>query len=167
SAGLRGTRPMTQPAKGQEPSMEEILASIRRVIADEEPAKDTTERRHESLPPGREGVAAPPQTTPRPMTPPPRIAPAAAAAPAPPKTDEEIDAMLAHLRGPSRQPGAATRESGPPEATTAPEPAPALETRRPAIDERGLLSAATTAAVNAAFDTLARAAQARGGRTLA
>src|SRR4029077_1284673 len=33
-----GERPMTQPAKGQEPSMEEILASIRRIIADE-PAK--------------------------------------------------------------------------------------------------------------------------------
>jgi uncharacterized protein len=30
---------MTQPAKAQEPSMEEILASIRRIIADEEAAK--------------------------------------------------------------------------------------------------------------------------------
>jgi len=30
---------MTQPAKGQEPSMEEILASIRRIIADDDPAK--------------------------------------------------------------------------------------------------------------------------------
>src|SRR5437588_12463638 len=30
---------MTQPAKAQEPSMEEILASIRRIIADEETAK--------------------------------------------------------------------------------------------------------------------------------
>jgi len=161
---------MTQPAKGQEPSMEEILASIRRIIADEEPAKDTTEdtteRRHESVPPAREGGAAPRETAPRPMTPPPRIAPAAAAASAPPKTDEEIDAMLAHLRGTSRQPEAAIRESAPTEATAAPEPAPALETRRPALDERGLLSAATTAAVDAAFDTLARTAQARGGRTL-
>jgi cell pole-organizing protein PopZ len=150
--------------------MEEILASIRRIIADEEPAKDTTEdtteRRHESLPAGREGAAALRETAPRPMTPPARIAPAAAAAPAPPKTDEEIDAMLAHLRGSSRQPGAATRESGPAEATTVPEPAPALETRRPVLDERGLLSAATTAAVDAAFDTLARTAQARSGRTL-
>src|SRR6516225_3955939 len=73
---------MTQPAKGQEPSMEEILASIRRIIADEEPAKDadTTERRHESVPPAREGGAAPRETAPRPMTAPPRIAPAAAAA---------------------------------------------------------------------------------------
>src|SRR5262245_66380802 len=67
--------------------------------------------------------------------------------------------MLAHLRGPSRQPAAAIQESGPTEAPAAPEPAPAL-------DERGLLSAATTAAVDAAFDTLARTAQARGGRTL-
>src|SRR6516165_6376429 len=156
---------MTQPAKGQEPSMEEILASIRRIIADEEPATDTTERRHESVPPAREGAATPREAAPRPMTAPPRIAPAAAAS-APPKTDEEIDAMLAHLRGTSRQPEAAIRESAPTEATAAPEPAPALETRRPALDERGLLSAATTAAVDAAFDTLARTAQARGGRTL-
>src|SRR5262245_19923747 len=158
-----GTRPMTQPAKGQEPSMEEILASIRRIIADEEPAKDatedTTERRLESVPAAREGAVAPRETAPRPVTPPPRIAPAAAAASASPKTDEEIDAMLAHLRGPSRQPAAAIQESGPTEAPAAPEPAPAL-------DERGLLSAATTAAVDAAFDTLARTAQARGGRTL-
>ena len=161
---------MTQPAKGQEPSMEEILASIRRIIADEEPARDTTEdtteRRHESVPAAREGGAVPRETAPRPMTPPPRVAPAAAAAPAPPKTDEEIDAMLAHLRGTSRQPPPASWESGPTEAPAAPEPTPALETRRPALDERGLLSAATTAAVDAAFDTLARTAQARGGRTL-
>jgi len=65
---------MTQPAKGQEPSMEEILASIRRIIADEEPAKDTTEdtteHRHESVPAAREGADAPPETAPRPMTPP-------------------------------------------------------------------------------------------------
>src|SRR5437763_9864645 len=30
---------MTQPAKAQEPSMEEILASIRRIISDDESAK--------------------------------------------------------------------------------------------------------------------------------
>src|SRR5207244_2410313 len=30
---------MTQPAKAQEPSMEEILASIRRIIADDDAAK--------------------------------------------------------------------------------------------------------------------------------
>ena len=74
--------------------------------------------------------------------------------------------MLAHLRGSPRQPEAAVRESELTEAPAAPEPTPALETRRPALDERGLLSAATTAAVDAAFDTLARTAQARSGRTL-
>jgi cell pole-organizing protein PopZ len=151
--------------------MEEILASIRRIIADEEPAKDTTEdtteRRHESVPAAREDAAPPPHMAPRPTTSPPlRLSPAAAAAPAPQKTDEEIDAMLAHLRGASRQPPAASAEPGPSEATAAPEPAPTLETQRAGVDERGLLSAATTAAVDAAFETLARTAQARGGRTL-
>ena len=32
---------MTQPAKAQEPSMEEILASIRRIIADDDATKST------------------------------------------------------------------------------------------------------------------------------
>src|SRR5215831_11844943 len=118
---------MTQPAKGQEPSMEEILASIRRIIADDEPAKETTENtsesRQESLPPARESAAPPPHMAPRPTaSPPSRLSPAATAAPASPKTDEEIDAMLAHLRGASRQPPAASAEPGLSEATAAPEP---------------------------------------------
>jgi cell pole-organizing protein PopZ len=147
--------------------MEEILASIRRIIADDEPAKDSSESRQESLPPARESAAPPPHMAPQPTTSPPsHLSPAAAAAPAPPKTDEEIDAMLAHLRGASRQPPAASAEPGLSEATAAPEPAPTLETQPTAVDERGLLSAATTAAVGAAFDTLARTAQARSGRTL-
>jgi cell pole-organizing protein PopZ len=54
---------MTQPAKSQEPSMEEILASIRRIIADDDASK----------------------TAPRPAEPPPQAAaPAPAARPAPP-----------------------------------------------------------------------------------
>ena len=132
--------------------MEEILASVRRIIADDEPAKGTTTEDTT----GREGAAAPPEMAPRPTTPPPRITPAAAA----PKTDEEIDSMLAHLRATSRQPPGASAQPGVSEATAAGEP------QRPAVEERGLLSAATTAAVDAAFDTLARTAQARGGRTL-
>ena len=35
---------MTQPAKVQEPSMEEILASIRRIIADDEAKPASTEK---------------------------------------------------------------------------------------------------------------------------
>jgi uncharacterized protein len=53
---------MTQPAKSQEPSMEEILASIRRIIADDDASK----------------------SAPRPAEPPQAAAPAPAARPAPP-----------------------------------------------------------------------------------
>ena len=58
---------MTQPAKVQEPSMEEILASIRRIIADDEakPAaadKAASRRRPKPEPP----KPAAPQPSPRP-----------------------------------------------------------------------------------------------------
>ncbi len=52
---------MTQPAKSQEPSMEEILASIRRIIADDDASK-TVQR-----------AAEPPKPAPRPAPPPPRM----------------------------------------------------------------------------------------------
>ncbi len=65
---------MTQPAKSQEPSMEEILASIRRIIADDEAEK-----------PG--GLSATPAAfQPEPVAPPPPAPPVlkpVAAAPAP------------------------------------------------------------------------------------
>src|ERR1700756_579838 len=96
---------MTQPAKVQEPSMEEILASIRRIIADDE-AKPASAEKPASPP-------APPRgdTPPKPAMkniPPSAIAPkpAAAAKPAPRPAPEpavvsnnqdDIDAMLASL----------------------------------------------------------------------
>ena len=160
---------MTQPAKGQEPSMEEILASIRRIITDDEPANETTESREENVASAPESAAPAPArpfaapSQPAPMSPPPRIAPADAAASTPPMTEAEIDSMLAHLRGTPRQPPAGSART---EAAAASEPAPTLDAPRAAVEERGLLSAATTAAVDAAFDALARTAQARNGRTL-
>ncbi len=137
---------MTQPAKGQEPSMEEILASIRRIIADDEPANETTESRQENVaresaaqapprPSAAPSYAAPAHTAP--TSPPPRIAPADAAASTPPMSEEEIDSMLAHLRGTPRQPSAASART---EAAAASEPAPTLDAPRAAIEERGLLS---------------------------
>ena len=54
---------MTQPAKSQEPSMEEILASIRRIIADDDASKSAPR------------AAEPPKPAPRPAPPPPRIMP--------------------------------------------------------------------------------------------
>jgi uncharacterized protein len=159
--------------------MEEILASIRRIIADDEPAKETTESRQDTVATARESAAqAPPRPSAAPSyaapsyaapsyaaptSPPPRIAPADAAASTPSMTEEEIDSMLAHLRGTPRQPPAGSART---EAAATSEPAPTLDAPPAAIEERGLLSAATTAAVDAAFDALARTAQARNGRTL-
>jgi uncharacterized protein len=164
--------------------MEEILASIRRIIADDEPANETTESRQDTVATARESAAqvpprpsaapsyaapahaAPAHAAPAhaaPTSPPPRIAPADAAASTPPMTEAEIDSMLAHLRGTPRQPPAGSART---EAAAASEPAPTLDAPRAAVEERGLLSAATTAAVDAAFDALARTAQARNGRTL-
>jgi cell pole-organizing protein PopZ len=96
---------MTQPAKVQEPSMEEILASIRRIIADDEakPAeKPASAAQAGSASPG----AARPAAKPAVMTdiPPSAIAaaqPTPAKAPDPPPADsnsqDDIDAMLAGL----------------------------------------------------------------------
>jgi len=70
---------MTQAAKVQEPSMEEILASIRRIIADDDTGKATTELQQAAVP----GAAV--QPVPR---------PAAVAADAP-LDQSAIDAVLA------------------------------------------------------------------------
>ncbi len=85
---------MTQPAKVQEPSMEEILASIRRIIADDEAKPPVAEKPASPAAPARPekpaaaAPAAKPATRPAAMTDiPPSALPAAQAAaakPAPP-----------------------------------------------------------------------------------
>ena len=102
---------MTQPAKVQEPSMEEILASIRRIIADDE-AKPSEVKPSEASPPEAKPVAEKPAGSPEavkqdvpaarpPVVPPTPIVPKpAAAAPEPaadPNSQDDIDAMLASL----------------------------------------------------------------------
>jgi uncharacterized protein len=91
---------MTQPAKVQEPSMEEILASIRRIIADDEAKPAVAEKAPPASPP------APPAkpekaSAPAPAAPPKAAAPVAppppAPAPAPPaasNSQDDIDALL-------------------------------------------------------------------------
>jgi len=104
---------MTQPAKIQEPSMEEILASIRRIIADDE-AKPPTAEKPASPPaatkPDKAAEPAPP-AAPAAKPPvmndiPPSAIPAAkaaaakaapASAPAVSNSQDDIDAMLAGL----------------------------------------------------------------------
>jgi uncharacterized protein len=102
---------MTQPAKVQEPSMEEILASIRRIIADDEAKPPIADKPAVSAAPAKpEKSGAAPASKPPAMNdiPPSTIAAAAkppppvAAAPAPPapaaaNSQDDIDAMLAGL----------------------------------------------------------------------
>jgi hypothetical protein len=78
---------MTQTAKVQEPSMEEILASIRRIIADDDATKATK-------PP--EPAAARPPPLPRASGLPPAPPPAAVG-----NSQDDIDAMLAKLDMPA------------------------------------------------------------------
>ena len=106
---------MTQPAKVQEPSMEEILASIRRIIADDE-AKP---------PPGGDSPPAAASAPPPPAKPE-KPAPAAATAPAAkPAAMKDIP--------PSRIAPAAVRPAPPPPAPP-PRPAPAASNSQDDID---------------------------------
>jgi uncharacterized protein len=99
---------MTQPAKVQEPSMEEILASIRRIIADDEAKPGAAEKAAsppaaakpavmKDIPPSaiapapKPAAAAPKPAPPAPPPPPPAPEPAAS------NNQDDIDAMLASL----------------------------------------------------------------------
>jgi uncharacterized protein len=91
---------MTQSAKAQEPSMEEILASIRRIIADDDAGKAA--KPAEPAPPPKPVAAPPPVAAapkPAPTPPPPRPAPPSARMTPPPaaNSQNDIDAMLAEL----------------------------------------------------------------------
>ena len=136
---------MTQPAKVQEPSMEEILASIRRIIADDE-AKPAAAEKHASplaaakpavmkdIPPS--AIApAPKPAAPAPKPAPPPAPPPPAPEPAASNNQDDIDAMLASLD--AATPEADIRPAQPePEADVfeltdemaLPEPAPAAAT---------------------------------------
>jgi uncharacterized protein len=174
---------MTQPAKSQEPSMEEILASIRRIIADDDATK-TAPKAAEAVPaaapPAR--PAAPP---PRPPSPAPRVPdPSLSASPEPvepepedspaPDQSAEILDLTESMASPT---------SPPPEPQ--PMPAPAFRTidgsfdvsyeehaEKPApprhVSEPSsqLLSGATSAAVDSAFNTLAQTVLVQNARTL-
>lgn len=123
---------MTQPAKVTEPSMEEILASIRRIIADDEakpppaeaakpekaaaPAAPPKPQAMNDIPPSKVAPAKPAAEKP---APPPAAKPAPAPPPAPAaeasNSQDDIDALLAGL-------DAATPEVRAPEPEPEPEP---------------------------------------------
>ncbi|TAK50200.1 MAG: DUF2497 domain-containing protein [Xanthobacteraceae bacterium] len=112
---------MTQPAKAQEPSMEEILASIRRIIADDEakpaaapPAASSAASRPDAAKPDsrpNRAAEAPRAAGPAKAPEPAKAAPVAAAKAAAPAADAEpnnqddIDALLAGLDTVDAKPG--------------------------------------------------------------
>ena len=177
---------MNQPAKAQEPTMEEILASIRRIIADDDTGK----------PPPKAVEVPPPPVAVRPEpAPPPRPAPAPPPPPAPEPAmrQDDIDAMLASLNKaapPLPEPPApeileltesmATEEPEPADGGFRTidgqpdvvfderpfEPAPPPPRRMPMLDADALLSASTTSAVDSAFNTLAHTVLVQNARTL-
>jgi cell pole-organizing protein PopZ len=165
---------MSQPAKAQEPSMEEILASIRRIIADDDVPKDR------------------PKDAPNPAAVAAKAAAEPALGPVAKNSQDDIDAMLAgfeaELHEPDETPPAESdaevlelTESmqaksafatidGPPDVvfSEAPEPersAPPPEEPWP-MPDRTLLSPRTTAAVDMAFNSLAHTVLVQNSRTL-
>jgi hypothetical protein len=102
---------MTQAAKSHEPSMEEILASIRRIIADDDVKPEPAAAAPAPAPPPPKAppasAAAKPAVAPKPVPAPaakasppkpvPVPAPAPAAAAADPNNQDDIDALLAGL----------------------------------------------------------------------
>ncbi|MCW5691298.1 MAG: DUF2497 domain-containing protein [Pseudolabrys sp.] len=118
---------MNQPAKAQEPSMEEILASIRRIIADEDTSKAAKPAAVAPAPP-----PAPPAPKPVPA-PPPVAAKPAPPPPPPPKpvnNQADVDAMLASMDAapPKPEPKPEFKPAPkPPEAVTPPPAMPAAD----------------------------------------
>ena len=180
---------MTQPAKSQEPSMEEILASIRRIIADDDATKSAEKP--------EEATRAPPAPS-RPVAQPapaPRAAdPSLSAAPEIEPEDAGVSDQSADIFDLTESMASTAKVvPGPaPKSEPAPMSGPAFRTidgsfdvsyeegpersaapERPAVAQRPvgepapqLLSNATSAAVDSAFNTLAQTVLVQNARTL-
>lgn len=159
---------MSAQPKANEPSMEEILASIRRIIADDEKPAETPPA------PEPEPVALAPEPAPEPPVPEPepeddvldlgaeasRVEePVAEAAPAPADDIEFAETQhAAPPEPPAPEPQPAPQAFLPPPVQPAHEP--------PAIDMSALISDQTGAAVQNAFGALANTVLSNNARTL-
>ena len=186
---------MTQPAKSQEPSMEEILASIRRIIADDDASKTAPRPAEPAAAAAAPAPAARPAPPPAPLPTPPRVAPpepsldeAVAADPEPMAEVEDqasdILDLTEQMAAPAPKPAPQFRtidgsfDVSYEEEKAAPQmPAHQMpEARAPSPSEddqyRGdarsnqLLSNVTSAAVDSAFNTLAQTVLVQNARTL-
>lgn len=125
---------MNQAVKAQEPSMEEILASIRRIIADDDAGKTAKPAEQAAPPPPKPVVVPPPAAEPPPVAAKP---PQAAAK----NSQGDVDAMLADL-----DPKPDHKSDPKPKAVApmpAPTPAPAPPAAPPQADVLDLTEAMT------------------------
>jgi cell pole-organizing protein PopZ len=184
---------MTQPAKASEPTMEEILASIRRIIADDEPAGAAAA----TEPPAAPAVAAVPASrpavlAPRPLAPPPGPTPAAVLVPrpapelpaveavgppSPPAEEPEVFDLTEAMAAPAIAEGFRTIDGKsdlefddfaidePTPASQMPA-APDMRPSMPQPPERTLISSTTSAAIDSAFNSLAHTVLVQNARTL-
>jgi cell pole-organizing protein PopZ len=197
---------MAQPAKAQEPTMEEILASIRRIIADDDASKPGG-----AEPPAKAAAPKPAPPPPAPKSSEPNSpassspkSPAAELADAAGMSQDDIDAMLAGIEtaaaeaapdtdatpdvlelteamaAPAAETPALHRIDSSPDIVFAEEPVSAPPpthsppsrqslTPRPAAAEpqpAPILSQRTTAAVDAAFNSLAHTVLVQNAKTL-
>jgi cell pole-organizing protein PopZ len=106
---------MSSAAKASEPTMEEILASIRRIIADDEPAEESPAPEPASKAPAMKVVETAPEE------------------PAGEMSQDDIDAMLASFDSPALPAEGSAVEAEEPAAQAEPEPEP-----EPSLDEWGL-----------------------------
>jgi uncharacterized protein len=176
---------MTQAAKAQEPSMEEILASIRRIIADDDAAKTPTN----GAEPNQSALATPrldeSQPTARSAS---KVSPSGSTSSAA-NGRHDISTMLGSFDAPNAMPAEPAQSDllNPPDTTASglrsgDGKADAIfnaaqsavtntvaETRRQVqrnMPDRSLLAPSTTAAVDTAFTALAQSVLAKNARTL-
>ena len=172
---------MSQAAKAQEPSMEEILASIRRIIADDESSKPVKAPEPAAAPVNiaPERPAAPPQAPrpapPRPVPVPPVVeAKPPAPAPEPPAADilDLTEAMTAPAGPTFRTIDGQSDVVFADRSPDVPPPEPTVrvveEARKQFVSapDRALLSSATVSAVDSAFNSLAHTVLGNNSRTL-
>ncbi|MEJ2376214.1 MAG: DUF2497 domain-containing protein [Pseudolabrys sp.] len=187
---------MTQTAKAQEPSMEEILASIRHIIADNDAGKPAKPREPAPPNPAPAAIASPPRSLPEPEAdsqsgadnavladfeapePEPQTEPGPAAAT---KPESDVRDLTEAMTAPASSPNFRTidgtddvvftdRPAEPAQAAPSPPPAmeppaaPPLPSANP--PDSALLSNATAAAVDSAFNALAHTVFGQNARTL-
>jgi cell pole-organizing protein PopZ len=144
---------MTQPAKSQEPSMEEILASIRRIIADDDAGKRGPDAPKTAAPAPKGASSEPPGTT------------------MPGSVDFVPSSSRNGSGGLSSDILELTDSMTSPTPRTAPDMAFGDGLERPSVQngrdpQSQLLSRSTSAAVDSAFSALAQSALSNNSRSL-